>query len=132
MGNHQQLKRGRRMSIDIDHKYFNQIKHHLKNIKSDVENSAYYSFVCPVCGGSKSQPNKRTAGIFLDKKNEVHFKCLRQKCKAEGLGTLFKSIDKKLARQYWEEKYSWVARRNQELLKNHEKKLRDSFYRGLS
>lgn len=115
------------MSIEIDYKYFKEISWRLKNLKEEIP-PKLYSFICPVCGGSKSRPNKRTAGLFMDKNSEVHFKCLRDKCKATGFGTLIRNVDYRIAKKYWEEKYKWANKNNKELLLQHEENMRNLYH----
>lgn len=106
------------MSYAIDIKYWSLVKHKCENLIEGerVKFPTLAQFKCPVCGGSKSDPKERTAGIFKGRDNQVHFQCQRQKCQSKGFGKLMKVLNVQLSREYYEKKYHWKSKRTDILL----------------
>jgi hypothetical protein len=116
------------MSYAIDIKYWLLVKHKCENLieGEKVKLPTLAQFKCPVCGGSKSNPKERTGGIFRGRDNQIHFQCLREKCKSQGFGKLMKVLNVQLAREYYEKKYNWKSKRTDILLEHDKRQGRDS------
>ena len=76
----------------------------LKNLKIDGGNA---SFVCPICGGSQSNPNRRQAFILGLTTEHPSFYCHRRQCQLQpnnSFANLLKRLDSSLYHQFIAEK----------------------------
>jgi hypothetical protein len=82
--------------LHIDQKYCNLLSVRLQKFKQRSSN--LWNFRCPICGDSKSNPNK-TRGYIYEKKGALFFRC--HNCNSGmSLGRFIKTLDPTLYKSY--------------------------------